>query len=364
MQTKKNNQKFWGYFWRTIIILFILYIAAMLYISFNNEGMSLSFEQQNALTKEKNGTITITTDFFKRLEEEIPSINQNIESEFNATQEKIDTNIDKQVERLFAPVYQQIPKYTDFHYSLTGEYLEVGDALSGNLAKSIKEKLFDSVNFDNNYQNILTNIQMDAHTKVLTSVTNINEASQKQLKLSNDEMKIFNQVSTVTIDDSMRRFNDITHNILKIGALGAGAKFTTIVIAKVMGKKIAATILAKVAVKSSAKALGIGGGAATGAAAGSIIPGVGTAVGGIIGGLVAWFAVDKVIIEIDEVLHREEFEKELKMLISKQKALMKQEIKNNYAQLLQLFSNDLQKNYQKLKLKEIIDKEKRSKEPI
>jgi len=147
-----------------------------------------------------------------------------------------------------------------------------------------------------------------------------------------------------------------THNIIRVGALGTGAKFSTVMITKVIGKKIATKVLAKAAVKSGTKVAGIGSGAAAGAAVGSVVPVVGTAIGGVVGAVAGWLVVDKVIIEMDEVLNREEFEEDLRILITKQKEDMKMEIKNNYFKSLKFFSSELQESYRKLKLKDIIDK--------
>jgi hypothetical protein len=352
MKNENTSQKFWKYFWGTIIFLFIIYISIIVSISLQNNKQS----KQRSISKDVNGSITLSSSFLKTLEKQLPLINNDINNEINETQHKIYLHIDREVNALFTSVYHQIPQYADFHYSLTGEYLEIGSALSGNLATSIKEKLFDTVNFDSNYQNILNNIQINSQSLISATVVSINEKSQDKLHLLDNEMKIFNNVSNLTMDDSMARFNDITYNIIKVGALGTGAKFSTVMIAKVMAKKIATKVLTKAAVKGGAKVIGIGGGAAAGATVGSVVPGVGTVIGGVIGGIAAWLVVDKVIIEMDEVLNREEFEEELKVLITKQKKNMKMEIKNTYFKSLKFFSNELQENYQRLRLKEIINR--------
>lgn len=352
---QNTKQIFWKYFWYTIAVLLLMYITALVYISLENSNKNSLSQKRSTLSEETNGSITIAPEFFKMLEKQLPLIDNDISSELNKTEHKIYANIDREVDVLFEPVNQQIPKYADFHYSLTGEYLEIGSALSGNLASSIKEKLFDTVDFDAKYNMVLNTIQSNSQSFISETTAIVNEKSKNRLNLSTDEMKIFNKVSTLSIEDSMARFDDISSNIIRAGALGTGAKFSTVVIAKVMGKKIATTVLAKAAAKGGAKIVGIGGGAAAGAAVGSVVPGVGTVVGGVVGAVAAWLAVDKVIIEMDEVFNREEFEKDLKTLIAKQKENMKIEIKSAYAKSLSFFSKDLQERYGKLKLKDIIN---------
>ena len=61
--------------------------------------------------------------------------------------------------------------------------------------------------------------------------------------------------------------------------------------------------------------VGATGGAATGAAIGSIVPFVGTAigatVGGVLGALTVGVAVDAALLQLDEALNRENFERDL-----------------------------------------------------
>ena len=54
---------------------------------------------------------------------------------------------------------------------------------------------------------------------------------------------------------------------------------------------------------------------------------VGTAAGGIIGATIGWFTMDAAFVTVDEWLNREEFELDLRNLITQQKNKIKQDMK-------------------------------------
>jgi phage tail tape-measure protein len=71
-------------------------------------------------------------------------------------------------------------------------------------------------------------------------------------------------------------------------------------------------------------------GAAAGATAGTVVPGVGTAVGaviGFIGGLVVGVSVDKLLIELEEAISREEFKKSILSAIDEARVEFKAKLK-------------------------------------
>jgi len=98
----------------------------------------------------------------------------------------------------------------------------------------------------------------------------------------------------------------------------AGLKVGQAVAVKVASKGVVKSALAlwsKLMIKFGVKAAAKGGGAAAAAATGTVacsFLGPGAFACGLVAGTVTWFAVDKVIVEVDEHLNREEFEAELK----------------------------------------------------
>ena len=119
-----------------------------------------------------------------------------------------------------------------------------------------------------------------------------------------------------------QRFTDIEFaasrgSAVLAGGASVGAAYAPISAA--MAKKLATVGATKAGGKIAAKsAAGMLAGSATGAAAGSFIPGLGTAIGGVLGGIAGWFAVDMLVVEMDERVNRHEFEAKLRKVVSEQ----------------------------------------------
>ena len=119
-------------------------------------------------------------------------------------------------------------------------------------------------------------------------------------------------------------------------AKGVGAVVVKTTLAKVAGTKsfhVASALLAKLVAKSAVK----GGGILAGAGAGTVIcspAGPGALVCGAIGGLIAWLAVDKAVIELDEALNRDVFEDDMHAAITAQQQQLKAALQQAYARVL------------------------------
>lgn len=50
--------------------------------------------------------------------------------------------IERQIDKAFAPVYERIPAFLDWHYSIVGQYTELGQAALGALEEAIESRLF------------------------------------------------------------------------------------------------------------------------------------------------------------------------------------------------------------------------------
>lgn len=105
---------------------------------------------------------------------------------------------------------------------------------------------------------------------------------------------------------------------VKAGGAKAGLKVGQAVAGKVAGKGLIKSALAlwgKMLVKFGIKATAKGGGAVAAATSGTVacsFMGPWALACGVAAGTAAWFAVDKVVVEVDELLNRERFEEDLK----------------------------------------------------
>lgn len=123
--SKKPNLSRW--FWGTIVFLLVITVSLEL-LATRQAGLQ-SIEKGNGDPVDQTG-VNAT----------------QVEQWFNAAgeeAEKVREQIRGRLDEAYAPVYAGIPTYMDFHYSLTGEWLELGSAAMGNLGGGLEEHLFD-----------------------------------------------------------------------------------------------------------------------------------------------------------------------------------------------------------------------------
>lgn len=240
------------------------------------------------------------------------------------------TSLQTQADLAFDTMEAHVDDYLDWYYSLAGEYARIGSLLTGDLEAFMTAKLEESL------------MQGDAFQLVELALNSaLNEHQEAQQFYQEAAARIM-QANAVTPNDTSYEvvqtmaLTDVLQPPLHkdmiqlqsrlLTSTGSGALagvMSAVIVQKVIGKvigknvfKVAAKALGKVVVsKSVGAAAGAGAGAGTGAVIGSVVPGIGTvvgaAVGGIVGAIAVGLTVDKVIIELEELVNREEFRQEI-----------------------------------------------------
>lgn len=183
------------------------------------------------------------------------------------------------------------------------------------------------------------------HQEVLEEYKKIVEKIMQENQVKPTDDSSYKVVQKTSIDNILNGsihddFITFEQRLVMSGGIGAVAGVvTTIVVSKILGKmtmkaifKLAAKAIAKVmASKAAGSAGGAAGGALIGGAIGSVIPGAGTvagaAVGGVIGGLVVGVSIDKLILELEEHLNRNEFKIKILSAIDEARNEFKEELK-------------------------------------
>lgn len=234
-----------------------------------------------------------------------------------------DHAIEERIDTAFAPVYERIPAFLDWHYSIIGQYTELGQAALGTLEEAIESRLFAELQ-----ERIGTATEAVAgvmHEEVRTEIENwVRRESQL---VPAGLTTTYERMLEVTVADTVERFtvSAIPSAVVAVGA-GAGSTVAVAVLAKALAKKIMASAALKTVGKVGGGIGGRLGGAAGGAAIGSVLGPFGAVVGGVAGGVAAWLAVDGAVVNIDERLHRDDLERELIELVDEQKARVKSAI--------------------------------------
>ena len=231
--------------------------------------------------------------------------------------------IEDQIDRAFAPVYERIPAFLDWHYSIVGQYTELGHAAGGALEEAIESRLFAELQegIGTATEAVGQVMQEEMRTEIENWVRRESQTVPAGLTT------IYERMLDVTVADTVERFtvSAVPSAVVAVGA-GAGSTVAVAVLAKALAKKIMASAALKTVGKAAGGIWGRVGGAAGGAAIGSFLGPVGAVVGGVTGGVAAWLALDGAVVNIDERLHREDLERELTELVDEQKVTVKSAI--------------------------------------
>lgn len=338
-----DSNKFWKYFWGTIVFLVVIYTIFGLFAILNNHNQETNSEKE-PITQETL-KIGVTDKVNQNLSENQKLILENLKLKIDIMNNNIESKIDKTFEDI---INKNIDAYLDYHYSLIGSYMELGAmALNDSSEKLIKEKLL-GVDFDNKIDGATKEIIKTYKENIEEHQTFINGVAVKDVDL---ELNIdsLNDIKKHIENFKLGQETKIATIGLGIGSV-IGAKIATLVIAKITAKTAIKTG-AKVATKVTS---GVGAATAGGVAGLACGPGaiICSPVGAIAGGAIAWFGTDIAINKVDEAFNREELKKELLTFINNEK----QNLKNQYASELNpkinAFSEKIQTIYREKPIKE------------
>lgn len=229
-------------------------------------------------------------------------LNEASSAALNAAKMRLDPLLDQ----AYRPVFAAIPAYTNFHYSVYGEYAELTQAALGAVGKEMEEMLFAGL--ETRLQRV--NNQVDsAFTSAFTGEINANLAAMEAGNVT------LGPLTEKAVENSVNRMQ-FTVPIGMSAALGsAGAvKAASGLLAKKMATKLAVKAAAKAGGKWTVVMAGAGGGAALCSWSG---PGAGLCAAA--GGVGAWLIADHGIVKLDEYWNREEFEADLVWAIEEHK---------------------------------------------
>jgi hypothetical protein len=256
---------------------------------------------------------------------------QRARAQVLARLELVEATYYRQIAAGFAAMQGNVDLYLDWYYSLGGEYGRIGNLLVGNLENYMAGKLTETLQqgdvFRDAQATLDATVQSSAEAQALYARLADTILVQSRVEPGNREVMVLQSMPLQDMHLLMPAHQDAlgfqNRMLLSSGGAAAAGVLTSVVAGKLTSKiiakssfKLAAKSLAKVAAgKAAGSTLGAGAGAATGAALGSVVPGFGTVIGAVIGGIAGGLAVgigvDKALIEIEELVGREEFRTEL-----------------------------------------------------
>lgn len=310
-----------------------------------------------------------------------PRLEQTLTKSRAEVLQHMQRQIDANVEKIFNPVLARVSDFAHWYYSLQGEYTRYASAVTGNMAEFLERRLYDQIfapaQLETSLDKVLQELNSRARHRLratLDAVTNeldsfLSTHAEPEPEKAGETVQIENSLDLDTILKSSIRVGAKDINRQMTSALvatgvgtavgkGLGAVVLKNSIAKIAGTKsfqTASVLLAKLAAKSALKSSGSLGAAAAGTAI--CAPGGPAALlCGAIAGVVAWVVVDKAIIELDEVLHREAFENDIRGAIEEQRDRLKRQLKAAYQTVLNehfaILKQDIGKELNELKAPE------------
>ena len=287
-----------------------------------------------------------------------------LEQRVDAVQSGLTIELDQGLKRIFTETEGHISGLSDWYYSLAGD-ARLFYALAGNLPGYLTEKLDELVFTPAGTAEAIDNLSTALGDRSAAAVADAAQEIQDQLtelvranSLTADKVRVTGEWDlNGGLSKRLMPYLDLTsEDVARQGlATTAGTaiaaamtkKLGSAAVAKAAGKLAAkpaagtaAALTAKLGLKSAAKAGGTAGAAGTGAAAGATLcagtvvgvplsPGC-ALIGGMVTGISVWLLVDKVVIEADEYLYREDFEADLHLALVDQCTDVRTELSARY----------------------------------
>ena len=226
-----------------------------------------------------------------------------------ATIAQVDTHLDL----LFGPVDAAIPGYADFHYSVLGEYTQLAQLATGQVGDALEERLFGG--FQERLDRAVASLEGQFNATYEQELS-----AELSNALGNAELRFLTEGTQIALSDASARASTGKPISLVLGVAGARVGMQAVkIVSRAVARKLLLSIGRKTAAKTATRGSGAGGAAGVGAAISAPLGPIGAAVGGAGGFIVGWLATDYAVIKLDELFNREEFEAELRTMISEER---------------------------------------------
>ena len=250
------------------------------------------------------------------VELEPTAVEQLLSGTASRTLQEVTREVERHLADVYKPVYDAIPKYVDFHYSVWGEYVELGSAFAGQMGGDLQDRLFSG------FEQRLASAGSDLDQQFRESYKAALDEEVRDAMDADNPDSVLGEATQRALDDAVARAR-VSYPIAGAASIAGsgGLKALTAGLTTKLLTKIAAKAGTKGTLKGGSLLLGVGGAAAACAWGGPLAIACGVA-----GGIVAWLLVDAVIVNLDEVLHRDEFEAELSEFVDQHQSEIKRSI--------------------------------------
>ncbi len=326
------------------------------------------------------------------MQETYIKIDKTIDKELASGERKIlarlDDIVDKQIDTAFIPVYEGIPRLSDYYYSVKGEYTRIAlkghdlycgykndtlapfynrylpnglklkrcnvEMLNEEIESKIKKYLFEDTDF---------NIHIDAASKSINNGI-FEDMTEIRFNILNSLIELDSQKYTHTnqqIQNQLDKIDSKFEEVLEASSRDLAKKSLSATGAVLLTSSISKALMSKILLKLGAKSAGKAASFVAGSTTGLTIcspSGPWALLCGVVTGTVSWVGVDAAMSEIDQSFNEDDFQKNISKMIDAEKNTLKALMKESYHKwMLDIFkelkqsSNELKSPYEQLQNK-------------
>lgn len=334
-----KQTSFEKYFYWTLAVCLVLYIILNL-LAYNTQVQKLS-----------KGTVL--EDVFEKIletdaiKENISKFELEINKSLNAEIDDMNQRIDQEVDSAFNGVQGNVDTFLDFHYSVIGEYTElgVGAAEAVGYGVSLEDHIKDKI-FGDGFNNQLSNLHNSLEGHYLDSANNHFKAIESYAFEGVDsEIIDYKALDQLKSDFTSRNLADSVAKFGGLAARGTIQKASAAIVTKTVSR-IASKIPAKAVAKFGAKRIiGVGLSSVLGLGAAAVCGPC-----GIVVAIAVWFLFDYLFVAGDEYLNRDEMKAEIMTGINESKEALKNELRKVYFERYKALSESISEDFEKRRL--------------
>ena len=269
------------------------------------------------------------------------NLDSDIDTERQQAIQTIDETVEQNIDVLVTGIEQGVDRYLDWYFTVIGEYQRLAAVFTADVAQTMREQLEQHLFADSDFDVQLGMLDRDLEQLTTERFTRLAPYLRQELADANCNIGQLSLASLSELDrDTLRA------SVAATSGVGAGivtskvlaSKTTAAVVGKVAAKKSfqtgAALATKTLAKKGSSTLLSAGAGAAICAPTGPV-----AILCGVTAGLITWFTVDKVLVELDEVLNREEMHDDIIQVLDEQKLQLGEQLKQKHYARIDLMAS-------------------------
>ena len=259
--------------------------------------------------------------------------------------------VDALLDQAFAPAEQGVDRYLDWYYSMLGDYSRLAEVVTGDIdsfmLRKLNELLIDSVKLDQQLSEGALSIENEMMARMEGAGESLGFLATQSVRASGCPVPEVNIKGVANLQrDAIRG------SIATVAAGGVAAKVLVAKPASLMAGKLAAKGTVKIATKVMGKAAAKKGTSTLAAAGlgtlGCAPLGFFAPFCGVAAGVVTWVTVDRVVLEVDEFVNREDMRAELLAGLAEQRVAIRAQLVAFYTALIDEYANEIQSQADRL----------------